>query len=103
MSVQQITRDRLDQLLPRRRAIDKFIGTEVDWLSDPPGNIVGILAARTGGQNWGYAVLRRSQTGGYEFWDLKTRIAERDTARQRLEQVMAATQPNDSPHAPLVG
>jgi len=103
VAVEPITREQLDQFLPRRRAIGRFIGTEVEWLADPPGNVIGILAQRTGAQGWSYVILRRDQTGQYRFWDLQTRIAERAIARDRLGQVMAATQPQGSNCAVLVG
>jgi hypothetical protein len=103
MTIRQTTLERLDQLLPRRRAIGQFIGTEVEWLADPPGNIVGIIAEGPGMSNWGYVVLRRDETGNYHFWDLEAGIATRDSARLQIVRIMKATQPNDRNHSPLVG
>ena len=103
MAIRQILRERLDQLLPRRRAIDRFIGAEVEWLADPVGNIVGIIAEGVGIRNWGYAVLRRDETGGYHFWDLRTRIDGRDAARLQMVQAMESTQPNGRHCSPQVG
>lgn len=103
MAIQQISREHLDRLLPRRNAIDQFIGAEVEWLSDAVGNIVGIIAEGPGSANWGYAVLRRDEAGGYRFWDLQTRIAGRDAARLQAVHTMEATQPDNRRCSPLVG
>jgi hypothetical protein len=103
MTIQQTTREHIDELVPKRHAIDKFIGTEVEWLADPVGNIVGIVAEGAGIINWGYAVLRRGETGGYHFWDLKTRIDTRDAARLQIVRTMEATLPNGGNCSPLVG
>lgn len=103
MAIRQTTREHLDQLLPKRRAIDQFIGAEVEWLADPVGNIVGIIAERPAPLHWGYAVLRRDETGAYHFWDLETRIATRDAARLQIVHTMEATQPNSRNCSPLVG
>jgi hypothetical protein len=103
MAIQQVSREFVDRLLPDRHAIDRFIGPEVEWLADPVGNIIGIIAEGAGSSDWGYAVLRRDEAGGYRIWDLQTRIDGRDTARLQIVPTMEVTQPNSRNCSPLVG
>jgi hypothetical protein len=103
MAIENISREEIDRLLPTRRAIDQFIGAEAEWLADPSGNIVGIIAEGVGLHNWGYAVLRRDETGKYHFWDLETRMAARDSARLQMVHTMEATQRNGRTISPLIG
>ena len=103
MAIKGISRRDLDQFLPHRGAIGKFIGVEVEWFADDVGNIIGVIAQGTTSINWGYAVLRRDENGKYAYWDLKTGIASRDAARIQIVCTMEATQKNGQDRSPQVG
>jgi hypothetical protein len=93
--IKSISREDIDQFLPHRYNIDRFIGSEVEWLSDQVGNIVGTIAEGSTDANWGYAVLRRDESGKYQFWDLETKIRSRDAARMQITRAMQGT-PGDN-------
>ena len=101
--IKNISREEMDGLLPSRFNIDGFIGAEAEWFSDKVGNIIGTIAEGTANMNWGYAVLRRDDTGLYHFWDLETRIDSCNTARVQIVQVMEATQKDGRDSSRLVG
>jgi hypothetical protein len=100
--IKQISQWELDQFLPHRFAIRRFIGGEVECFADRLGNIVGITAKGMPNGNWGYAVLRREESGKYRFWDLKTGIENYDAARHLMVRAMLATQPRGQSCSPLV-
>ena len=103
MAIKSISRGELQQFLPHRDAIGRFIGAEVEWFADEEGKIIGTIAEGTTSKDWGYVVLRRDERGGYLFWDLKTRIESCDAARVQIVRTMEATQErgqNPSPQAP---
>jgi hypothetical protein len=101
--IRNISRVDLDQFLPHRFAIGRFIGAEVEWFADEAGNSIGTIAEGTTNANWGYAVLRRDVNGGYLFWDLKTGIESCDAARTQIVRALEATQKNGQNCSPLVG
>jgi hypothetical protein len=103
VAINNISRSDLDRFLPQRTAIGQFIGTEVEWSADRVGNILGIVAEGTTNGNWGYVVLRRDEHGKYRYWDLQTRIDNRDAAHDQMERIMAATQPTGQSCSPLFG
>ena len=103
MAIKSISRGDLDQFLPHRLAIGRFIGVEAEWFADEVGNIVGTIAEGATNANWGYVVLRRDVNGGYLFWDLKTRIESCDAARIQIVRAMEATQKNGQNCSPQVG
>ena len=93
----------MDQFLPRRFNIDRFIGAEEEWSSDEAGNIIGTIAEGTTNRDWGYAVLRRDDGGKYQFWDLETGIESCDAARIQIVHAMVTTQKSGQTCSPLVG
>jgi len=101
--IKSISQVEMDQFLPHRFHIDRFIGAEVEWFSDKVGNIIGTIADETTKMNWGYAVLRRDDSGKYQFWDLETRIRSCDAARIQIVRSMEATQKEGQDCSPLVG
>ena len=92
MMIKSISQMEMDQFLPCRFHIDRFIGAEAEWFSDRIGNIIGTIAEGATNAKWGYAVLRRDDNGLYRFWGPKTRIDCCDTARIQIVQAMEATQ-----------
>lgn len=90
--VRNISRVDLDQFLPHRLAIGRFIGEEVEWFADEAGNSIGTMAHGTTNMNWGYVALRRDELGHYLIWDLKTGIEGCDAARIQIVRAMEATQ-----------
>jgi hypothetical protein len=103
LAIKSISRGDLDQFLPHRLAIGRFIGVETEWFADAVGNIVGTIAEGATNVKWGYAVLRRDVNGGYLFWDLKTGIESRDAARIQIVRAMEATQKSGQNCSPQVG
>ena len=81
----------MDEFLPHRSAIGRFIGAEVEWLAEATGKTIGLIACGTTTMNWGYVVLRRDDRGEYAIHDLQTRIASRDAARTQIVHSMEAT------------
>jgi hypothetical protein len=65
--IKSISQKEMDQFLPHRFNIDRFIGSEAEWFSDEVGNIIGTIAEGTTNMHWGYAVLRRDDGGKYQF------------------------------------
>lgn len=92
MAIKSISRGELDQFLPHRGTIGRFIGAEVEWFADKEGKIIGTIAEGTTNMDWGYVVLRRDERGEYLFWDLKTRIGSCDAARNQIVRTMEAIQ-----------
>jgi len=101
--IKSISREDIDQHLPHRANIDGFIGAEVAWYSDEPGNIIGAIAEGAANMKWGYAILRRDDSGRYRFWDLETRVESCDTARRQIVRAMEATQKDGQACSPVVG
>jgi len=101
--VRNISRVDLDQFLPHRFAIGRFIGAEVEWFADEAGNSIGTIAQGTTNRNWGYVVLRRDEVGQYLIWDLKTGIESCDAARIQIVRAMEATQKSGHNCSPPAG
>jgi hypothetical protein len=101
--IKNISQMEMDQFLPCRFHIDRFIGVEAEWFSDKVGNIVGAIAEGVTNLLWGYVILRRDDSGRYQFWDMETRIESCDAARTRIVQIMEATQEDGQSNSPLVG
>ena len=101
--IKNISQEEMDQLLPQRPNIDRFIGAEAEWFSDEVGNIIGTIAEGTMNVNWGYVVLRRDDTGKYRFWDLETGIESCDAARIQIVHGMEATRRSGQNCSSLVG
>lgn len=101
--IKSISQEEMDQFLPRRFNIDRFIGAEAEWFSDEVGNIIGTIAEGTTNMHWGYAVLRRDDGGKYQFWDLETGIESCDAARIQIVHAMEATQKDGQACSPVVG
>ena len=101
--IKSISQEEMDQVLPHRFNIDRFIGSEAEWFSDEAGNIIGTIAEGTTNLRWGYAVLRRDDGGTYRFWDLETGIESCDAARIRIVHAMEATQKDGQACSPVVG
>lgn len=101
--IKSISQEEMDQFLPRRFNIDRFIGAEVEWFSDKAGTIIGTIAEGTTKMAWGYAVLRRDDNGKYRFWDLETRIESCDAARIQIVRAMEGTQKDGQACSPVVG
>lgn len=103
MMINSISRGDIDQFLPQRPNIDRFIGSEVEWFSDQIGNIIGTIAEGSTSANWGYVILRRDECGKYHFWDLETGIESCDAARMQIVHAMQATQKSSLTCSSLVG
>jgi hypothetical protein len=101
--IKSISQEEMDQFLPQRPNIDRFIGAEAEWFSDEVGNIIGTIAEGTTNVNWGYVVLRRDDRGKYRFWDLETGIESCDAARIQMVHAMEATRKSGQNCSPLVG
>jgi hypothetical protein len=101
--IKNISQEEMNQFLPHRLNIDRFIGAEAEWFSDEVGNAIGTIAEGTTKMCWGYAVLRRDDNGKYRFWDLETRIDSCDTARIQIMRAMEATQKSGQRYSALVG
>ena len=101
--ITSLSRKDIDEHLPHRSNIDRFIGAEVERYSDKPGNIIGAIAEGTANRKWGYAILRRDDNGKYRFWDLETRIESCDAARRQIIRAMEATQKDGQACSPVVG
>jgi hypothetical protein len=101
--IKSISQVEMDQFLPHRFHIDRFIGVEAEWFSDEVGNIIGTIAEGTANMHWGYVVLRREENGKYRFWDLETRIESCDAARIQIVRAMEATQKDGQACSPVVG
>ena len=101
--IKSISQEEMDQVLPHRFNIDRFIGAEAEWFSDEAGNIVGTIAEGTTNRHWGYAVLRRDDGGTYRFWDLETGIESCDAARIQIVHAMEATQKDGQACSSVVG
>ena len=93
----------MNQFLPRRFNIDRFIGAEAEWFSDEAANIIGTIAEGRTDLHWGYAVLRRDDGGKYQFWDLETGIESCDAARIQIVHAMEATQKDGQACSSVVG
>jgi hypothetical protein len=103
VAIKSISRGELDQFLPHRSAIGKFIGAEVEWFADGVGNIIGTIAEGATNRDWGYVVLSRDENGKYLFWDLKTRIESCEAARGQMVRSMEATQKSGQNCSPQIG
>jgi len=101
--IKSISQIEMDQFLPCRFHIDRFIGAEAAWFSDGVGNIVGTIAEGTTNLSWGYVILRRDDSGRYQFWDMETRIESCEAAQTRIVRIMEATRKDGRSSSPLVG
>jgi hypothetical protein len=101
--IKSISQDEMNQFLPHRPNIDRFIGVEIEWFSDDVGNIIGAIGEGTSNINWGYVVLRRDDCGKYRFWDLETGIESCDATRIQIVRAMETTQTSGQKCSPLVG
>ena len=103
MAIKSISQGELDQFLPHRDAIGRFIGAEVEWFADEKGKVIGTVAEGPSSLGWGYVILRRNERGEYLFWDLKTRIGSCDAARVQMVRTMEATQQSGQNPSPPAG
>lgn len=101
--IKSISQIEMDQFLPCRFHIDRFIGAEAEWFSDRVGNIIGTIAEGTTKKPWGYAILRRDDGGRYRFWDMETSIESCDAARAQITRTMEATRKNDQDTSRVLG
>ena len=101
--IKSISQKEMDQFLPHRFNIDRFIGVEAEWFSDEVGNIIGAIAEGTANMHWGYAILRRDDGRKYQFWDLETGIESCDAARIQIVHAMKATRKSGQACSPVVG
>lgn len=64
MKIKQIDRRKFNQLLPRHRALEHLLGTELDWFANPAKTRLGTIALSVE-HGWTYAALRPNRLGRF--------------------------------------